>query len=121
MCKAAHGPVASVPSPAHRVAAANHRQRNISRRHQLVQVFVTSPRQYSEMLAIGSSSATIPCMTAQPCAVCGNQTEVQAFAGLSAVVDYYLCKRCGHVWAVHKNDPTIIDHFRPLKKPNVNV
>jgi hypothetical protein len=86
-----------------------------------MQVFVTSPRQYSEMLAIGSSSATIPCMTAQPCAVCGNQTEVQAFAGLSAVVDYYLCKRCGHVWAVHKNDPTIIDHFRPLKKPNVNV
>jgi len=34
------------------------------------------------------------------------------------MVDYYLCKRCGHIWAVHKNDPTIIDHFKPLpKKP----
>jgi hypothetical protein len=33
-------------------------------------------------------------------------------------VDYYMCKKCGHIWAVHKNDPAIIDHFRwPSKKP----
>jgi len=52
------------------------------------------------------------------CPACGVVTSVAGFRRFSAVVDYYLCKRCGHIWAVHKNDPTIIDHFKPLpKKP----
>jgi len=43
-------------------------------------------------------------------------SDVVAFRRLSVVVDYYLCQRCGHIWAVHENDPTIIDHFAPLPK-----
>ena len=82
---------------------------------------VTSPRHYSGMLAIGGSTASIPCVTGQPCAACGDQTEVQGFPGLSSVVNYYLCKKCGHIWAVYKTDPAIIDHFWPVQKPNVNM
>ena len=51
-----------------------------------------------------------------PCPACGAVSDVVAFRRLSVVVDYYLCHECGHVWAVHKNDPTIIDHFTPLAK-----
>ena len=53
-----------------------------------------------------------------PCPVCDAVTSVDVFPQLSAVVDYYTCQRCGHIWAVHKNDPTTIDHITPLpKKP----
>jgi hypothetical protein len=73
------------------------------------------------MFEIGNSTALIPCMTGHQCVECSDPTEVYGFGRLSAVVDYYLCKRCGHVWAVHKNDPTIIDHFKPVKRTNLNV
>jgi len=43
-------------------------------------------------------------------------TTVVAFSRLSAIVNYYLCKKCGHIWAVHKTDPTVLDHLRPLRK-----
>ena len=53
-----------------------------------------------------------------PCPACDLAGSVERFLELSAVVDYYLCKRCGHIWAVRKNDPTIIDHFMPVpRKP----
>jgi len=52
------------------------------------------------------------------CTACDCLTEVLAFARVSSVVDYYLCKGCGHIWSVRKNDPPIIDHFmRPPQKP----
>ena len=52
------------------------------------------------------------------CPACGVETSVVGFPRLSVVVDYYLCKRCGHIWSVRKNDPTSIDHFKSLpKKP----
>jgi hypothetical protein len=41
--------------------------------------------------------------------------SVVAFPRLSAVVDYYLCKACGFIWAVHKEDPTVIDDLRPCR------
>ena len=49
------------------------------------------------------------------CPACGYMTNVVAFPRLSAVLTYYLCKTCGHIWAVHKNNPTIIRHFTPLR------
>jgi hypothetical protein len=53
-----------------------------------------------------------------PCSACGAVSDVVAFRRLSVVVDYYLCHECGHVWAVLKSDPTVIDHITPLpKKP----
>jgi len=54
--------------------------------------------------------------SAPPCPACGAVSDVVAFHRLSLVVDYYLCKRCGHIWSVRKNDPRIIDHFTPLQK-----
>jgi len=50
------------------------------------------------------------------CPACGFVTTVVTFSRLSAIVNYYLCKKCGHIWAVHKTDPTVIDHFMPLRK-----
>jgi len=50
------------------------------------------------------------------CPECYFVESVQCFLRLSAVVNYYLCKRCGHIWSVRKNDPRIIDHFRPMPK-----
>jgi len=54
--------------------------------------------------------------SAPPCCACRAVSDVVAFRRLSLVVDYYLCQRCGHIGAVHKNDPTVIDHFTPLRK-----
>ena len=68
------------------------------------------------MSGIGSGTAPISRMTGQLCAACGDHTEVQGYPAISSVVDYYLCKKCGHIWAVYKTDPTIIDHFKPLPK-----
>lgn len=56
------------------------------------------------------SSATSVCLA------CGFAERVERFPRLSAVVNYYLCKRCGHIWAIRKNDPKMVDHFRPLPK-----
>ena len=55
-----------------------------------------------------------PPKSIHPCPACGFVTSVAAFRLVSAVVNYYLCKKCGHIWAVHQNDPTLIDHFTPL-------
>ena len=33
------------------------------------------------------------------CPACGFVTTVVAFSRLSAIVNYYLCKKCGHIWA----------------------
>ncbi len=55
-------------------------------------------------------------MFQQRCVACADSTKVQRFDRLSCVVDYFRCKTCGHAWAVHKSDPTVIDHFGPLPK-----
>ena len=34
-----------------------------------------------------------------------------------AVVFYYRCERCSHVWSVHKTDPTRVTHVTPLRRP----
>ena len=53
------------------------------------------------------------------CPACDFIGSVEQFPRMSAVVNYYLCRRCGHVWATRKNDPSIIDHFRPMAKARV--
>lgn len=56
------------------------------------------------------------CMFRQRCVACANSTNVQRFDRLSSVVDYFRCKGCGHVWAIYKHDPSMIDHFGPVNK-----
>ncbi len=70
-------------------------------------------RGYHWKLAIGSRTLSTAISI---CPACGFAESVERFPRLSAVVSYYLCKRCGLIWAVRKDDPTVIQHFTPLRK-----
>ena len=59
-------------------------------------------------------------MPIQPCPACDKPTaRLLDDASKLAVVNYYRCEGCGHVWTTHRDNGHILHHVTPLTKgPN---
>lgn len=56
-------------------------------------------------------------MPQRPCPACGTDTPRRLDSTSEvAAVNYYRCARCGHVWTVDKQDPSIVTHITPLSE-----
>jgi hypothetical protein len=56
-------------------------------------------------------------MPTQPCPACDRPTARQlGDASKNAVVNYYVCGICGHVWTTDKNTGALVRHITPLTK-----
>jgi hypothetical protein len=58
-------------------------------------------------------------MPVQPCPACYHQTPRHLHdTSTEAIVNYYRCLTCGHIWTIHKLNPAIVTNVTPLpKKP----
>jgi predicted RNA-binding Zn-ribbon protein involved in translation (DUF1610 family) len=51
------------------------------------------------------------------CPSCGQRTARHlAEVSRGALVNYFACPECAHVWNVSKRDPTLVTHVTPLKQ-----
>jgi uncharacterized Zn finger protein len=62
-------------------------------------------------------------MPVQPCPACHEQTPRHLDeTSKQAVVHYYRCLSCGHVWTVNKDNPSIVANVTPLPpKPGIGI
>jgi hypothetical protein len=55
-------------------------------------------------------------MSEQRCPACGQSVSGPlSNSSRDAVVDYYRCDRCAHVWTTTKDGLSIVKHVTPLK------
>jgi hypothetical protein len=53
-----------------------------------------------------------------PCPQCQNPTaRMLDFPSKGAMVWYYRCQNCAHVWTIDKKDPTAMTHVTALREP----
>jgi hypothetical protein len=57
-------------------------------------------------------------MASNRCPACPStvQPTFLVLVSQDAVVDYYRCPRCGHVWSTEKGKETFSKHVTPLRK-----
>jgi hypothetical protein len=51
----------------------------------------------------------------EPCPACATATPNRLDSSIdSAVVDFFRCTMCGHVWTVEKLNPSVVTHVTPF-------
>ena len=56
-------------------------------------------------------------MPVQHCPACERQTSTHLHAvSKDAIVNYYRSVKCGHIWTIHKVNPSLVTHVTPLSK-----
>ena len=57
-------------------------------------------------------------MPIQPCPACAQQPPRHLDeTSKEAHVNYYRCNSCGHIWTIHKQDPSRVTHVTRLPEP----
>ena len=65
----------------------------------------------------GMATRLVASMPVPNCPSCGQPTaRYLSEASKGALVDYWACPECSHVWHINKQDPAVVTHVKPLKK-----
>jgi len=56
-------------------------------------------------------------MPIKPCPRCGELTSRRLDMPVNALVNYYRCATCGHVWTTDPKTDEVVTHITPLIPP----